>query len=119
VLEREISIRRRAGAPPSRGGAPADEELDWQHIGLFAAGALIGAVVGAGAALLFAPRSGEETRQRLARRGRRLREHTSDAWEDLRDELRHAARRGKRKLARRWRRGSRDAGRESRVAEPA
>jgi hypothetical protein len=108
VVEREIAIGRR-GVAPSRGeGIRADEELDWQHIGIFAAGALIGAALGAGAALLFAPQSGAETRHRLAHRGRRLHERTTDAWDDLRDELRYAARRGKRKIGRRLMRAKRD-----------
>lgn len=107
-VEREISITRRAAAPPPRVDLDDYEELDWQHIGIFAAGALLGVAVGAGAALLLAPQSGAETRFRLARRGRRLRERTADAWDDLRDELRYAAGRSKRKLARRWRHARRD-----------
>jgi gas vesicle protein len=38
----------------------------------FAAGLLIGALVGAGIALLVAPSSGEETRRLIRRRARRL-----------------------------------------------
>jgi hypothetical protein len=106
-LEREIAIGRRGTAPPLR-AIPADEELDWQHIGIFAAGAVIGAALGVGATLLLAPQSGAVTRDRLALQSRRLRERTSDAWADLRDELRYAARRSKRKIARRWERGRRD-----------
>lgn len=108
LLEREIAIRRRGPAPAALGTIQADEELDWQHIGLFAAGAVIGAALGAGAALLLAPQSGAATRDHLARRGRRMRERTSDAWDDLRDELRYAARRSKRKIARRWTKARRD-----------
>jgi gas vesicle protein len=108
VIEREIAIGRRGPAPVPAEPLHADEELDWQHIGIFAAGALIGAALGASAALLFAPQSGAETRHRLAHRGRRLRERTGDAWDDLRDELRYAARRGKRKIGRRWTRAKRD-----------
>jgi gas vesicle protein len=84
--------------------APPQIEVDWQHVTIFAAGALLGASLGAGAALLFAPQSGEETRYRLTRRGRRFRERTADAWGDLRDELQYAARRGRRKLGRALRR---------------
>jgi len=108
VIEREIAIGRRGLAPLPAEGIHADEELDWQHIGIFAAGALLGAALGAGAALLFAPQSGAETRHDLAHRGRRLRERTGDAWEDLRDELRYAARRSKRRIGRRWTRAKRD-----------
>src|SRR3954471_1637065 len=99
VLDREISIGSRAVSRPVPAPAPHDHELDWQHIAIFTAGALLGAVVGAGAALLLAPQSGARTRHNLARRGRHLRTRTADAWEDLRHELRYAARRGRKKLA--------------------
>jgi hypothetical protein len=56
----------------------------------FVAGAAIGLVVGAGIALLFAPRSGEDTRNAIADRGRRLAHRGGDAWDDLRDELQRA-----------------------------
>jgi gas vesicle protein len=61
-------------------------------------------MVGAGAALLLTPQTGEEVRHELARRGRRWRVRTADAWDDLRDELQYAARRGRRKLGRALRR---------------
>jgi hypothetical protein len=69
--------------PPDRGPRAAS----------FAAGVALGIAIGAGAALLFAPRSGADTRHSLARRGRRLTRRGRDAWDDLRDELRHVARR--------------------------
>ena len=100
VLERELSITSRGVTRPSPEWSQADDELDWQHIGLFAAGALLGAALGAGAALLFAPQSGAEARRNIARRGRHLRSRTATAWDDLRHELRYATRRGRRKLAR-------------------
>ena len=78
----------------------ADGELDWQRVALFATGAVLGAAVGAGAALLLAPQTGEETRRDIARQGRRMRVRTADAWDDLRDELRWAAHRGQRRLSR-------------------
>lgn len=101
VLDREISISSRGASRPTR-PAPAleDHELDWQHIAIFAAGALLGAAVGAGAAILLAPQSGARTRHNLARRGRHLASRTGDAWDDLRHELHYAARRGRRKLHR-------------------
>jgi gas vesicle protein len=84
------------------------QELDWQHIAIFAAGAVLGVTLGAGAALLFAPESGEEVRHNIARQGRRLRARTAGAWDDLRHELRFAARRGRRKLARKLGRAVRE-----------
>ena len=68
---------------------------------VFAAGMLLGLAVGAGLTLLVAPRSGEETRHALARRGRRLRARGRDAWDDLRDELHDVVHR--RRLARQCR----------------
>jgi gas vesicle protein len=60
---------------------------------IFAAGVAVGVAVGAGAALLFAPMSGEETRRLIARRGRRLGRRGRDAWDDLAFELKSAAKR--------------------------
>lgn len=74
--------------------------LGWDGAGLFLAGLATGLTIGAGAALLMAPRSGVETRRDLVRGGRRVRAQATDVWEDLRDEMRFAARRGKRKVNR-------------------
>ena len=68
---------------------------------VFAAGVAVGAIVGAGVALLLAPRSGAETRFAIGREARRLRRRGRDAWDDFRDELRRARRRARRTLARR------------------
>jgi gas vesicle protein len=108
VLEREIAITSRGVARPPSEWASEEDELDWQHIGIFAAGALLGVAIGAGAALLFAPQSGQDTRHDIVRRGRHLRLRASDAWDDLRSELRYAARTGRRKLARRFGHAVRD-----------
>jgi gas vesicle protein len=56
----------------------------------FAAGLLIGALVGAGIALLLAPQSGEETRRALARRARRLAEDARERYDDVKHQLRRA-----------------------------
>src|SRR5205823_10338052 len=102
------SITARGVARPARPAPDTEHELDWQHIAIFAAGAVLGITLGAGAALLFAPQSGERTRHDIARRGRRLRSRTADAWDDLRHELRFAARRSRRKLARKLGRAVRE-----------
>jgi hypothetical protein len=107
-LGRDRTIASRPSSRPTSGLADSEVETDWQHVAIFAAGAMLGAALGAGAALLFAPQTGEEARHGLARRGRRLRASTADAWDDLRDELRFAARRGRRKLGRALRRRRRD-----------
>lgn len=44
---------------------------------------LIGLALGAGAALLFAPQSGEETRRGIARRARRAQEAAADLVDDV------------------------------------
>jgi YtxH-like protein len=110
--DRELSFAPipRSDRPSER---PTDGEVDWQRVAIFATGTILGAVVGAGAALLFAPQTGQETRRDIARQGRRLRSRTADAWDDLRDELQWAARRGRRKMARSLR------GRRERRAERA
>ena len=48
---------------------------------------LLGALVGAGIALLFAPSSGEETQRRIRRQARRLRALTEDRVRGLREDL--------------------------------
>jgi gas vesicle protein len=45
----------------------------------------IGALVGTGAALLYAPRSGKETRELLAKKGRELKGQAADALDDAKD----------------------------------
>jgi gas vesicle protein len=104
-----------AVAGPSRpaNAAPEDDqgqhETDWQQIAIFGAGLALGLALGAGAALLAAPQSGEETRAALRGRVRRIKRTTTrrsrDAWAELGDELRGAAsslrrRRAKRRLQR-------------------
>lgn len=54
-------------------------------------GLLIGAVLGAGVALLLAPQAGEETRNSLKRRVRRVRGNPTGVWERLGHELKQAA----------------------------
>lgn len=46
--------------------------------GDFLAGMLVGALIGASLGLLFAPEPGEETRELVAERARRLRETASE-----------------------------------------
>lgn len=77
----------------SGGGSPS--AASWAGPALFAAGIALGVALGAGGALLFAPRTGEETRHALKRQARRVGHRGHDAWEDLRDELWRARRRRK------------------------
>ncbi|HJU89083.1 MAG TPA: YtxH domain-containing protein [Gemmatimonadaceae bacterium] len=89
-------------------GSSYEETTDWGRIGSFAAGLAAGLTIGAGVALLLAPASGEETREYLSHRARSLRSRADTSWDDLRDELRWLARRGRKKMRRgvtmgRWR----------------
>ena len=53
--------------------------------------AAVGAAVGAGVALLFAPCSGKETRDWLSHRTREIKERTASAFEQGKDSIRRAA----------------------------
>ncbi|MFN2400493.1 MAG: YtxH domain-containing protein [Gemmatimonadaceae bacterium] len=74
-------------------GFRRDEQVDWAQLGLFGAGLIIGVAVGAGAALLFAPMSGEAVRDLIS-------ERVSGRFEDLRDELRFRKRQGRKAVGR-------------------
>jgi gas vesicle protein len=54
-------------------------------VGGFLAAFAIGALAGAGIALLYAPRSGEATRKLIAAKGRDLKDKATDALGDARD----------------------------------
>ena len=54
-------------------------------VGGFLAAFAIGALAGAGIALLYAPRSGKETRKLIAAKGRDLKGKATDAIEDAKD----------------------------------
>jgi YtxH-like protein len=90
-------------APAEPVGRSYEEERDWRGAGALSLGILAGALVGAGFALLLAPQSGEETREQIARRARRLGTRADEGWDDLRDELRRLRRRSRRAATRgRW-----------------
>jgi hypothetical protein len=85
-------------------GSSFRRSVDWQHVGLVGAGLIVGALVGAGAALLLAPQSGLETRAAIRRRAIGARYRATDAWDDLADDLAAATRRGRRRARRALRR---------------
>ena len=64
----------------------------------FAAGLLIGALIGAGVALLFAPQSGEDTRRVIRRRAKRIAAGATDRFDDVKDRIRKARRRAEEAL---------------------
>ena len=72
---------------------------------VFGAGLAVGALLGAGLALLLAPQSGQATRAMLVTGARRLPDRARDSWDDLGEELRYALRR----RGKRVRRGMRNA----------
>src|SRR5574338_39510 len=87
----EIDPRRRQAAlrEADRGsverprGSSFRRSVDWEHVGLLGAGLVVGALIGAGAALLLAPQSGQATRSTLRRQARFARHRATDAWDDL------------------------------------
>jgi gas vesicle protein len=66
--------------------------------GALLAGITIGALIGAGVALLLAPQAGEETRRDLSRRARELRDEATDRWDDATHRARREVRRRGRQL---------------------
>ena len=58
----------------------------------FAAGLLIGALLGAGVALLFAPQSGEDTRRMLRKRAKKIAAGAEDRFDDVKGRIRQARR---------------------------
>lgn len=73
--------------------------------GSLLAGITIGALVGAGIALLFAPQSGEETRRELSRRARTARDEAMDRLDDATTRARHEFNRRRRRLRERLENG--------------
>jgi gas vesicle protein len=55
------------------------------RVGGYLAAFAIGALIGTGVALLYAPQSGKETRELLAKKGRELKGKASDALDDAKD----------------------------------
>lgn len=92
----EMSARR------ARALEAAQEEhgAELPRAGVFAMGLAIGALLGAGVALLTAPQSGATTRRLIRRQVSDLTEDAGDVWGDLGAELRHVVNRGRRRLRR-------------------
>ena len=83
-----------------------DTDEEWlsggrmRQTGAAADGLVFGLALGAGLAILFAPRTGEETRELLGARARMLRGRAGDRFGDLRDDLGKMGRRGRRRFGR-------------------
>ncbi len=54
----------------------------------FVAGLLLGAAIGATAALLSAPQSGRRTRKKIGRAAVELRKSTGDRWDEVAEDVR-------------------------------
>jgi hypothetical protein len=81
-------------------GSSYEETMEWDSIGIFGAGLAAGLALGAGLALLRAPRTGEETRELLGERSRWVTDRVSGGFDDLREGVERATRRSRRKLRR-------------------
>lgn len=55
----------------------------------FVSGLVLGAVIGAGVAILTAPQPGRKTRKKLRKVAKRARGQTADRLDDLASELKH------------------------------
>ncbi len=75
-------------------------DRDESGSGGFVAGLLVGARLGGGAALLFAPEKGEHLRRRRGRRIRRTAEDAREALEDTASDVRKEVARRRRDLGR-------------------
>ena len=72
--------------------AEDEEGHEQRSVGTFLAGLAIGALVGAGVALLFAPQSGSDTRRAVSRRAKHLAREARDRYDDVKDKLRRERR---------------------------
>lgn len=86
-------------------GRSYSEDMRWRHAALFGAGVALGALIGAGAALLYAPQTGEEMRELLSERAHKFGGRIGDRLDDARGDLGWYMRRGRRKLRRGAERG--------------
>lgn len=78
-----------------------DDELPVVHergAAAFFSGILVGALLGAGAALLLAPHKGDVTRRRIRRRWQRLADDTKDQVGEWGDDARRRLKRQRRRL---------------------
>lgn len=68
-----------------------EEDRQTRDAGMFLAGAAVGALVGAGVALLYAPQSGRRTRGKIRRRAEDLAEQAEEKVERAREDARRTA----------------------------
>lgn len=63
-------------------------ENNSNHVGGYLAAFTLGAAIGAGIALLYAPRSGEQTRKLLVKKGEELCDKAEETLEDAKEFIR-------------------------------
>ena len=91
--------------PSKASGRSYSESMPWRNAAIFGAGVALGALIGAGAALLYAPQSGEETRELLSERAHQFGGRIGERIDDARGDLGWYMRRGRRKVRRGAERG--------------
>src|SRR5688572_16200217 len=92
LARRPTVASRQAGTHTAADDRSEDQGgTDWRRVGVFTAGLAIGALLGAGTALLMAPSSGFETRVRLVRGARRAGTRVADRFDDWGDAVRQTA----------------------------
>ena len=75
---------------------PYETEHDERHGGgAFLVGLLLGAAVGAGLALLFAPKRGSELREELASKARKAREQATESYHQTTEKVSHLVDKGR------------------------
>ena len=94
------ATRASAERAPRAVGRSYEEEHEWARLATFGGGIALGALLGAGIALLFAPAAGEETREYLLDHARSAGGLVRDRVGGFRDDARYAARRGRRRVRR-------------------
>jgi gas vesicle protein len=107
--DRQSDVDANDSLDSMRSSKPSDrtysKDMQMKHAAIFGAGIAIGAMIGAGAALLFAPQSGEETRELIGERARDVRGRIGERFDDVRGDLNWYLRRGRRKVRRGAERG--------------
>ncbi len=101
----EEAPRRPRGRPYRRS---LELDVDWARASVFGSGLALGALLGAGVALLTAPQSGSRTRRKIVDAGRRAGGRAADTWDGLGDELRVVRAKARRDVKRGLRGSRRD-----------
>ncbi len=102
-MDADDSLDSAASSKPR--GKSYSDEMPWQHAAIFGAGIALGALIGAGAALLLAPQSGEETRDLISERAQKFGGRIGERIDDARGDLGWYLKRGRRKMRRGAERG--------------